>query len=199
MSDHAPTASSRPHRPSPAEAIASMGLVPTLGVTAGGLGFLRPASGTWGSLPPAVVAAALVAAGQPGWIIDVCLVLLLLIGSVACVRFGHAAERTFGKKDPGQVVADEVAGQAVTLLALPWAGVAGWAGTAVPPDGWTATTFNLGLAAAGFLMFRAFDIVKPPPANGLQRIGGGWGILIDDLIAGAMAGVVLQIAVRLLF
>jgi phosphatidylglycerophosphatase A len=41
--------------------------------------------------------------------------------------------------------------------------------------------------------------VKPPPANGLQRIGGGWGILIDDLIAGAMAGVVLQLAVRLLF
>jgi phosphatidylglycerophosphatase A len=199
MSDHAPTASSRPHRPSPAEAIASMGLVPTLGVTAGGLGFLRPASGTWGSLPPAVVAAALVAAGQPGWIIDVCLVLLLLIGSVACVRFGHAAERTFGKKDPGQVVADEVAGQAVTLLALPWAGVAGWAGAAVAPEGLTATTFNLGLAAAGFFLFRAFDIVKPPPANGLQRIGGGWGILIDDLIAGAMAGVVLQIAVRLLF
>ena len=191
--------SGRPHRPSPAEAIASMGLVPTLGVTAVGVGFLRPASGTWGSLPPAVVAAVLVASGQPGWIVDLCLVLLLLIGSVACVRFGIAAERTFGKKDPGQVVADEVAGQAITLLALPWAGVANWAGGSVPPAGVSATTFDLGLAAAGFLLFRAFDIVKPPPANGLQRIGGGWGILIDDLIAGAMAAAVLQVAVRLMF
>jgi phosphatidylglycerophosphatase A len=145
------------------------------------------------------VAAGLVVAGQPGWIVDVCLVLLLLIGSVACVRFGAAAEQTFHKKDPGQVVADEVAGQSVTLLAVPWAGVASWAGTSMPPAGWSATTFDLGLAAAGFLLFRIFDIVKPPPANGLQRIGGGWGILIDDLIAAAMAAIVLQIAVRALF
>jgi phosphatidylglycerophosphatase A len=198
MSDAAST-SNRPHRPSPAEAIASMGLLPTLGVTAGGLGFLRPASGTWGSLPPAVVAGVLVVLGQPGWLVDVCLVLLLLIGSVACVRFGAAAERTFGKKDPGQVVADEVAGQAVTLLAVPWAGVVNWAGTSTPPEGVSVAMFNAGLAVAGFLMFRAFDIVKPPPANGLQRIGGGWGILIDDLIAGAMAAVALQVAVRLSF
>jgi len=189
----------RPRRPSPSEAVASMGLIPTLGVTAGGLGFLRPASGTWGSLPPAVVAGVLVVAGQPAWLVDVSLVLLLLIGSVACVRFGVAAERTFGKKDPGQVVADEVAGQALTLLALPWAGVAGWAGMSVPPDGVPVAMFDAGLAVAGFLLFRVFDIVKPPPANGLQRIGGGWGILIDDLIAAAMAAIVLQVAVRALF
>lgn len=186
-------------RPSPAEAAASMGTLPMLAVTSGGLGFLRPASGTWGSLPPAVAAGLLAVTHQPGWLIDVCLLLLLAIGSVACLRFGAAAERTFGKKDPGQVVADEVAGQAVTLLAVPWAGLAGWAGAATPPDEVSATVFNLGLAAAGFLLFRAFDIVKPPPANGLQRIGGGAGILVDDLIAGAMAGVVLQVGVRLLF
>jgi phosphatidylglycerophosphatase A len=59
--------------------------------------------------------------------------------------------------------------------------------------------FNLGLAVAGFLLFRIFDIIKPPPANGLQRLGGGAGILVDDLIAGAMAGVLLQIAVRVVF
>ncbi|MCP3860634.1 MAG: phosphatidylglycerophosphatase A, partial [Phycisphaeraceae bacterium] len=47
--------------------------------------------------------------------------------------------------------------------------------------------------------FRVFDILKPPPANGLQRLGGGAGILVDDLIAGAMAGVLLQIAVRFLY
>ena len=186
-------------RPGPGEAARSMGLIPMLAVTSGGLGFLRPASGTWGSLPPAVAAGLLALAGQPAWLIDLCLVLLLAIGSVACLRFGLAAERTFHKKDPGQVVADEVAGQAFTLLALPWAGVVAWAGTPTLPEGVSAGVFNLGLAAAGFFLFRAFDIVKPPPANGLQRLGGGAGILVDDLIAGAMAGVVLQIAVRVVF
>ena len=44
-----------------------MGVIPALAVTAGGLGFLRPASGTWGSLPPAVVAALLAVFGAPGW------------------------------------------------------------------------------------------------------------------------------------
>ena len=66
------------------------------------------------------------------------------------------------------------------------------------PDG-SPLVFNIGLAVAGFLLFRVFDILKPPPANGLQRLGGGAGILVDDLIAGAMAGVLLQIAVRFLY
>ena len=105
-------------RPGPGEAARAMGVIPMLAVTSGGLGFLRPASGTWGSLPPAVAAGLLALAGQPAWLIDVCLVLLLAIGSVACLRFGQAAERTFHKKDPGQVVADEVAGQAITLMPL---------------------------------------------------------------------------------
>ena len=43
------------------------------------------------------------------------------------------------------------------------------------------------VAIAAFFLFRAFDIVKPPPARGLQRLGGGVGILIDDLLAGAYA------------
>ena len=188
-----------PRRPSPAEVIRSMGLVPAMAVTSCGLGFLRPASGTWGSLPPAVVAAGLAAASVPGWQIDVAMLLLLAIGCVACLRFGEAAERATGKKDPGQVVADEVAGQAVTLLALPWAVTEGWAGTPVLGPGVSPLVFNLGLAVAGFLLFRIFDIIKPPPANGLQRLGGGAGILVDDLIAGAMAGVLLQIAVRVVF
>ena len=53
--------------------------------------------------------------------------------------------------------------------------------------------------AAGFLLFRIFDVLKPPPANGLQRLGGGLGILVDDLIAGLMALAVLQVTIRVLF
>lgn len=186
-------------RPGPAVAARRMGVVPMLAVTSLGLGFLRPASGTWGSLPPAIVAAVLLLADQPGWIIDLCLLLTLAIGCVGCLRFGIAAERTFGKKDPGQVVADEVAGQSIALLALPWVGVASWSGTVVPPADCSPLVFNLAMVAAGFLLFRILDILKPPPANALQRLGGGLGILVDDLIAGAMALVVLQVGVRLIF
>ncbi|MCP4833567.1 MAG: phosphatidylglycerophosphatase A [Phycisphaera sp.] len=176
-----------------------MGTIPMLAVTSLGLGFLRPASGTWGSLPPAIVAGILLLAGQPAWMIDLCLVLTLGIGCVSCLRFGVMAERACGGKDPGQVVADEVAGQSIALMALPWAGVAGWAGAVTPPEGVSPLMLDLGIVAAGFLLFRIFDILKPPPANGLQRLGGGLGILVDDLIAGLMALAVLQVAIRLLF
>ena len=186
-------------RPGPAAAARTMGVVPMLAVTSMGLGFLRPASGTWGSLPPAILAGILLLAGQPGWIIDVCLLLTLGIGCIACIRFGVDSERTFGRKDPGQVVADEVAGQSIALLALPWAGVASWSGTVVPPADCSPLVFNLAMVAAGFLLFRILDILKPPPANGLQRLGGGLGILVDDLIAGAMALAILQVAVRIIF
>ena len=155
-----------------------------LAVTAGGLGLLRPAPGTWGSLPPVVVALGLVASGAPTWQIETALVLLCVLGSVACLRFGDHAEELFGKKDPGSVVADEVAGQAIALLGLPW------------------RTDDLGrsalVGAIAFLAFRLFDIVKPPPARGLQRLQGGLGILVDDLIAGGYALLATQLVTRLL-
>jgi phosphatidylglycerophosphatase A len=47
--------------------------------------------------------------------------------------------------------------------------------------------------------FRVFDIVKPPPANGLQRLRAGWGILVDDLIAGIYANIVLQLALLFVY
>lgn len=154
---------------------------PKFALTAGGLGLLRPAPGTWGSLPPVVVAALLAWQGAPAWSIEAALVLLVVLGSAACLRYGDDGERIFGKKDPGSVVADEVAGQALTLIALPWpADLRGIALTAL----------------VGFLSFRVMDIVKPPPARGLQRIRGGAGILIDDLIAGVYAAIVTQLVVR---
>ena len=53
------------------------------------------------------------------------------------------------------------------------------------------------VALLGFLMFRVFDIVKPPPARQLERAHGGWGIMLDDLAAGVYAALVLQGALRL--
>lgn len=155
-------------------------------LSVGGLGHAPIASGTFGSLPPVVLAILLVQLGQPGWLVNGCLLLLGTAFSIACIRFGALGEQVWGRKDPGQVVADEVAGQSVALLLLPWS---------VPgEDG--ALARNLVLAVGAFLAFRFFDILKPPPARSLERLGGGTGILIDDLITGLMALVVMQLAAR---
>ena len=157
-------------------------------LTAGGLGHLRPAPGTWGSTPPVIVALVMLAAiGGPHWSIDVAIVLLGVLGSIACVRFGVWAEQAYGKKDPGCVVADEVAGQAIPLLALPW--------RSFGDDG--GVVWNLALALIAFGTFRLFDITKPPPARGLQRLSAGWGILVDDLIAGVYAAAATHLMVWL--
>ncbi|MEE2680742.1 MAG: phosphatidylglycerophosphatase A [Planctomycetota bacterium] len=155
-------------------------------LTAGGLGFAPVASGTFGSLPPVVIAFILAMAGQPLWLISLAMMLLVVAFSLACIRFGAEAEQRFGRKDPGQVVADEVAGQSVALLLLPWA-VSGEPG---------ALWQNLILAVGAFLAFRFFDILKPPPASSLESLKGGLGILVDDLITGLMALVVVQIVAR---
>ena len=142
---------------------------------------MRPASGTWGSLPPAVVAGLLALAGVTSvWVWLGVFAGIAVIFSIVCILAGEAAEHRFGKKDPGQVVADETAGMAITLLAVPFCGaVSLWQ--------------QLIAIAVSFLAFRVMDIIKPPPANGLQRVPGGWGILLDDLVAGLYAGLLVLI------
>jgi phosphatidylglycerophosphatase A len=155
-----------------------------------GLGYLRPAPGTWGSLPPVVIALGLIAAGD--WAvrlhsIDVTMIVICLVSAWLCVRYGAAAELELGRKDPCHVVMDEVAGQSVALLFLPWRSLE-------EPNAWG---WNLTIACVAFVSFRLMDIVKPPPARSLQRLSGGWGILIDDLLAGAYALALTQILSRL--
>jgi phosphatidylglycerophosphatase A len=93
---------------------------------------------------------------------------LFVIGALAA---GRVARRV-GLKDPGIVVVDEVVGQWVTLVALPFTPVT---------------------AALGFLFFRAMDIVKPWPARDLERVPGGWGIMVDDVAAGVYAHLLLRV------
>jgi phosphatidylglycerophosphatase A len=81
------------------------------------------------------------------------------------------AERHFNKTDPGFVVIDEVLGMLVTLLLNP----VGWGG-----------------AFAGFFLFRIFDVIKPYPANRLERLHGGMGIMADDAMAGIYANLALR-------
>jgi len=146
-----------------------------LAVTTMGLGRLRPAPGTWGSLPPVLVVAALLAMHAPPLAITAAMLLLAVVFSACCIVFGDEAEARFRAKDPSAVVADETAGQAVALLFFP---------AAHPHAPW--------LLLGAFLAFRALDIIKPPPARQLQSVPGGWGILLDDLIAGAMALALVQ-------
>lgn len=80
--------------------------------------------------------------------------------------------RASGNKDPQFVVIDEVAGQLIALIAVPLA----W------------RTF-----LTGFILFRAFDIVKPPPVRQLEKLSEGTGIVLDDVAAGICALVVMQL------
>ena len=92
---------------------------------------------------------------------------LTLVGVLAAGR----AARLVGRKDPGLVVVDEVAGQWITFLALPFTPVT---------------------ALAGFLLFRVMDILKPWPARDLERLPGGFGIMADDVAAGIYAQLLLR-------
>ena len=155
---------------------------PILMLSTFGLGTLRPAPGTWGSIPPVLLAAALMLLGfGPGTILyTVVLLAVLIVFSASCIAFGERGEARFGKKDASEIVADETAGQCIPLLLLPTA-------TLATP---TLAIFSLVFA---FLAFRIFDIIKLWPADSLQRLPGGWGVLIDDLIAGVHAAVLIWV------
>jgi phosphatidylglycerophosphatase A len=158
-----------------------------LWITSLGLGYLRPAPGTWGSALTILIALVLVAMGlgpeaSPG-LFSLAMLTLLVFFTLACLLQGDAAEAKFLRKDPSQVTADETAGQCVPLLLLPLA--------SVTTPGRMFFTFAL-----AFVAFRLLDIVKPWPADRLQRIPGGWGIVLDDLIAGVYAAAIVQFSAR---
>jgi phosphatidylglycerophosphatase A len=133
--------------------------------TVGPVGFAPKAPGTAGTLA-ALIALVLLRPSTP--------VLLLL--SVASVVIGTVAsgraEVALGRTDPGCIVIDEVAGYFISMLFLP------------------QTFFYF---AASFVLFRVFDIIKPPPIGRLQHLHGGVGVMADDVAAGVLANAVLQV------
>ncbi len=146
-------------------------------ITGLGTGFLPIAPGTWGSA--GAVGVFLLSAWflpQPAtWGV---MALVVALGTVGCVALGGFAETAFGRKDPSQVTLDEWAGQALSLVLVPYRHDVG-------------SIFSVAIMA--FVAFRLFDITKPPPARGIQRVPKGWGIVLDDLIAGAYANLVVQV------
>jgi len=144
-----------------------------------GIGLLPGAPGTWASLATIPLGWVLHAAG--GFtLVAAATVALGLAGYWATARYlGGRAE------DPSEVVIDEVVGMLIALWPLS-AGLShiGAAWHVWPWPGWVV----------GFLMFRFFDIVKPPPVGWADRIPGQTGVMLDDVIAGAMAAVVVLVA-----
>jgi phosphatidylglycerophosphatase A len=136
-----------------------------------GIGHLRPGPGTWSSAVTVLLWWLLARALPPGWLIPAAIawaVAATAIGIPAATRVA----RESGKHDPSHVVIDEMAGQMVALIGAPL--------------GWKSLL-------AGFILFRCFDIVKPPPVRQLERLPEGTGIVIDDIGAGLYALLVLQL------
>ncbi len=132
-----------------------------------GVGYLRPGPGTGGS-----AAALLLWLAAAHWAhlthaeLSVAALLAAALATLVGIPAASIVAREAQTDDPGFVVLDEVAGQWIALAAA-------------------APRWPLWLAA--FLLFRAFDIWKPPPARQLDRIHGGFGIMMDDVAAGAYA------------
>jgi phosphatidylglycerophosphatase A len=150
-----------------------------------GLGLLPLAPGTWGSLPPVIIFTVLSHFGVSAGPTAIVMAVLVIAGSVICVQFAPAIITATGKDDPREVVADELAGQALTFLAVPFLI------TADTPSMQICIT-----TALGFLLFRIFDIAKPWPIRRLEKLPEGWGILADDLLAGVFAAIVLMVCHR---
>ena len=160
-----------------------------LAVATCGVGYMPVAPGTWGSaigvgvyLLVRTLSAHLFAyALAHGWSVPplesfrttFMLLMLISITSVG-VWAASRAESLLGRKDPGAVVVDEVVGQLITFLFVP---------------------FNAGPWAivAGFLSFRAFDIWKPYPIRRLEALESGLGIMADDVLAGAYAATLMSL------
>jgi phosphatidylglycerophosphatase A len=133
--------------------------------SAAGLGYAPIAPGTVGS-----AAGVLIFFLTSHWSLPTQVLLALGVTAVG-VWASSVAAGHFGRSDPSQVVVDEVAGQLITLLGTG----ATWKG-----------------AIIGFLLFRVFDIVKPWPANKLEALHGGWGIMADDVMAAIYACAILH-------
>jgi phosphatidylglycerophosphatase A len=139
--------------------------------TGGLIGFSPVAPGTFGSL----------AALPLCWFISLLSVetafVFVLALIVISTWIAHAAEKNEAQKDPSQVVLDEICGMAVALFALPFTPV-----------------FVIG----GLVLFRVFDILKPFPIRWVdKKVPGGLGIILDDLLAGIFANVLLRLGLYL--
>ncbi len=134
-----------------------------------GIGYTVYAPGTMGSLFGLLIYMFLKDASLAVYVGFV--VILFIVG----VFVSDVMENVYGIKDPSFVVIDEVVGMLIALMAVPYAPLR---------------------AILGFLLFRIIDISKVPPLNWLEKVQGGFGIMIDDAVGGLMVNIILQVLYR---
>jgi phosphatidylglycerophosphatase A len=133
--------------------------------TLGPVGYIPVAPGTFGSLAALLLVALLRPSAEAHGALTA---FFAVLGTAA----SHSASRSFGGEDPGQIVIDEFTGFLLATVYLPQG----------------AFYFF-----SSFILFRFFDILKPPPIGWLERVGGGPGIMADDIAAGIAANLILQL------
>lgn len=139
-----------------------------------GAGLLKPGPGTYGSIAAVVLwfMAAHIFPVNSLWL-TIGTIIAAIVVTLIGIPAATIVARESGREDPGHVVIDEVAGQLIALIAIP----ADWQH-----------------AALSLLLFRLFDILKPPPIRQLERLPEGTGIMLDDVAAGVLALIVAQLA-----
>jgi phosphatidylglycerophosphatase A len=165
---------------SPAEVAAPLGPRPArttvdyaaLAIATVGVGYLPLIPGTFGSMVGAGIFLLL-----QSWPLQLAFIAVI---TVLGVWAASQTERILGRKDPGMVVVDEVAGQMIAMLPLSLLVNGPWLV-------WVIVSFNL---------FRLFDIFKPYPAGRLEHLRGGFGIMADDLVAGVYAAIGTAIIIK---
>ncbi len=136
----------------------------------GGAGYFPVAPGTMGS----VVGVLIVWIFRDTPLFFMCALTLFLMG--VGVWAGHEAGKLYKEADCGKIVIDEIVGVMVTMIGIPISGY--WLGF-------------------GFVLFRVFDVTKPPPANFFDRkMKNGWGVMMDDVVAGIYSNILLHLILR---
>ncbi|MDC1383017.1 phosphatidylglycerophosphatase A [Candidatus Puniceispirillum sp.] len=132
--------------------------------TLGPFGKFRPAPGTFGSVIAVIIGYVIASFGAE--ILAAATIIIIILGTMAADAYGRITQR----KDAPEVIIDEVAGQWITLIILPL-------------DPWWF--------AAGFFLFRLFDITKVGPVGMAERLSGGVGVMADDIVAGILSAICL--------
>ena len=133
-----------------------------------GVGYLPVAPGTWATVVGVAIAYYL---GSNLSVYTILLLVLLVLG----IMTTSIIEKRMKQKDPGILVIDEVVGVMIALWGLPLI--------------WS-------VVICAFFLFRAFDMFKIYPINKLEAQSGGWGIMLDDCLAGVYTNIILRIALR---
>ncbi|MEP7337793.1 MAG: phosphatidylglycerophosphatase A [Acidobacteriota bacterium] len=160
----------------------SLDLLAVFIATGFGAGLIPLGPGTWGSLVGLLISYGLIAVFS----LDVVLLQnALIVASLILAAIGiwssTRAETIFDRKDAGQIVIDEVCGQVISFVFI------------APYIVRLGSQWRWWMIL-GFLLFRAFDIFKPYPINRLQSLTGGVGVMMDDILAGIYAAMLMSLA-----